>query len=653
MGIEDKKQVKPDVVQTNGNKTDQQKAQKGKKVKEKKVKEPKVKKPKEKKVKENKVKDKKVKDKKVKEPKNNKAPGMGEGSAKKAKKTRKSSIIQKFIFVASLPLTMFFILGVVSVAYMVTDTITAERKTTLETAATAVLINYENSYPGDYKLNALGQLCKGTTPISSNFSLVDALKEDTGIFTSLYYDGKCKISSVIDEAGEREYNTNADMDIYAEVVAGNTYSGDMIVAGEECFVYIAPLTNSDGSNVGIIFCGMSKAGAEATIKTKTVTMAVVFIVVFIVGIVCIPIMTNKIGKSLKLVNKDINQISTGDLTVVVNGSALKRTDEVGSIAQSTEILRNSFKEVIAKIDSTVSIVKNAAAEVDGMSSQSSRTVEDVSHAVEDIAVGANSQANETQVAADHINNVGRLIQDIAADVDILTKTAHTMGNAERDAQNILTMLDGTTIRTNEALEQFAKQTEATNQSAKEITQAVELISSIATETTLLALNAAIEAARAGDAGKGFAVVASEIQKLAEQSNRSAEKIQGIIVELMSKSNDTVEYMKVVKGAVAEQIEKIGETKTIFGSVRTSVNRSLEGIAEIGAKSTQLNAKKEHLVEIIDSLSVVSEENAASTQETTAAIEELTSMMNELAEAAAKLSELAIQLEGAISVFKVN
>lgn len=62
-----------------------------------------------------------------------------------------------------------------------------------------------------------------------------------------------------------------------------------------------------------------------------------------------------------------------------------------------------------------------------------------------------------------------------------------------------------------------------------------MISSIAEETNLLSLNASIEAARAGEAGRGFAVVASQIQKLADQSNESANQIDQIIHALIEDS----------------------------------------------------------------------------------------------------------------------
>lgn len=574
----------------------------------------------------------------------------------KVKKVKKGiSFMFRILICTILPLTFMFAISLVFSRDFIKKTIEEDRTTTLQTAASAIKSAYVYGYEGEYTVDGSGVLYKGETRLTGNNSLLDTLKNETGIESALYYGNEIKITSIMDVNGRRTLGNKAEENVYNTVKDGNTYYGEERLNRADYYVCYLPLYSDgeDGDVVGMIYVGIETTGDKQRIADKTKTSVIGLSAVFLVSLVIVTILARQMSKTMKRIDKALDTMSTGDLTVTFNDSDLKRKDEIGNIARTTQVLRDRFTKVIGEIKESVSIVKKASDNVDTMSNQSSRTVEDISHAIEEIAAGASSQADETQSAVGHVDNIGSLIRHVVEEVEVLSATASNMGEAENNAQNIMGDLVETTAKTSEAVELIATQTEVTNVSAKEIGQAVEIITNIASQTNLLSLNASIEAARAGDAGRGFAVVASEIQKLAEQSNQSAVKIQHIIDGLTVESNKTVKIMEEVKNAVSDQENKIHETKSIFGTVREGVEKSMDQINGISDESNALDVNKNKIVEVIESLSAVSEENAAATEETMASIEELTSMMLELASSANKLNELADNLENSVSVFKVE
>lgn len=116
----------------------------------------------------------------------------------------------------------------------------------------------------------------------------------------------------------------------------------------------------------------------------------------------------------------------------------------------------------------------------------------------------------------------------------------------------------------EYLGSLALQLEETSRSVTDINKAATIISDVASETNLLSLNASIEAARAGEAGRGFAVVAGEIQKLADQTEKSASEISDTVDKLNSDFERTKKYMDTISESSDTQDKKLTESMKRFG-----------------------------------------------------------------------------------------
>lgn len=331
---------------------------------------------------------------------------------------------------------------------------------------------------------------------------------------------------------------------------------------------------------------------------------------------------------------------------------LKKRDETGVMANAVAILRQELIEIINDIKGQSRELYNASEQLDEDAKNTTVTMEQVESAVGDIALGATNQATETQAATENVIVMGNMIEETSGDVSTLKATADGMKDISKDAQNLLSELMQENERTRESIDEIYRQTNITNESALKIKEATALITAIAEETNLLSLNASIEAARAGEQGRGFAVVASQIQKLAEQSSESAQKIEHITTELISDSSVAVETMQVVKDNMDAQSTKMVQTDKMFETFNSGVISSINAVDGIATKTGKLDVSRVNVVDVVQNLSAIAEENAASSEESSASVTQVTEIVTDISENANKLKAVAVKLEELVQIFKL-
>lgn len=330
----------------------------------------------------------------------------------------------------------------------------------------------------------------------------------------------------------------------------------------------------------------------------------------------------------------------------------KSKNEIGDMSRAITVLRAELVDMVAKIKGQSSVLMAAADDLTNSATETSATMEQVECAVNEIAQGATSQAAETQTATENVVAIGGMIEATSDVVNELVGHAGKMKESSKHAKSILTELDQVNKKTEKYIDVIAKQTDTTNESARKISQAASMITEIAEETNLLSLNASIEAARAGEQGRGFAVVASQIQKLAEQSNDSAQEIGAIIEVLLQDSEKAVEIMADVRSSMKEQSEHVERTDDAFGEIQNEIESSIEGMNLISEKTRNMDDARSKVVDGVQSLTAIAQENAASTEETSASVTEVSAIVSGISEKSGELRKVAQELENSMSVFKI-
>lgn len=565
----------------------------------------------------------------------------------------KVSLRSKITFLVLLPTIAVGLAAMITSTNIVTKIINREIKNQLNAASMVGIEHYQNGNTADYYMNVRGILYKGVVQITDDSSIVDRIKEYSGIEATFFYGDSRYATTWKGENGNQMLDTKLDSDVYEKVYnQGETYFlTDTTIDGVNYYAYYQPVKQpSSGEVVGCFFTGKPSNQVTSQIDQIRKQVILITLVIIVISMILASVMLWVIIKSLKKSVKDLGAVAEGELAISDQTKQIKKTDEISEIAITTVKLREALRNVIGEIMESIDLVKESSEKLSVTADKTKETTEVVKRAVNDISKGAMAQAEETTTANTHVVEMGNYIANTVSDVNQLTSKASAMNESSMEAIDILGELQDINMQTKDAIDMIYSQTNTTNLSAQKIREATNIITDIAEETNLLSLNASIEAARAGEQGRGFAVVASQIQKLAEQSDKSAKDIQAIISMLLKDSNQAVQTMEVVKDTIQKQSEKVEVSRIKVDSVNSGIKNFTEGINEIRKRTNKLDKERTHIVDIVQNLTAIAQQNAASAEETSTSTAELSITMVEVADAIDLLKRITKKLSTEVEIF---
>lgn len=416
--------------------------------------------------------------------------------------------------------------------------------------------------------------------------------------------------------------------------------------------YAAYSVTKDGKSIVIVTADEADALASINAVSKKISIGavVVFIIIAVISFIVGRLISNPIIK----ISNSISRLSDLDLREDESIEKLTRyKDEIGLMARSTRNVSEKIRNVISMISRQSENLLNTSIALVGNANDTINSLHQVEIAVSEVAEGATSQAQETSDATTNIIVMGDMIENSSEEVHRLRKSSGDIGDAAQKATEILNELLSINAKAVDAIEMIRGRINTTNESVEDIKAATVIITSIAEETNLLSLNASIEAARAGEQGRGFAVVASQIQKLAEQSNESAKKIEDITLMLIDDSNKSVAGINEVKDIMDKQSSHVKDTSNAFDRVKQNIDVSIKGLSELIDIMTRLDTARGAVTDTVQNLSAIAEENAASSQESSASVTEVGNVMDQVVPALQQLKDISQTIDENLKQFVIE
>ncbi|MBP1585946.1 MAG: diguanylate cyclase [Lachnospiraceae bacterium] len=268
----------------------------------------------------------------------------------KVKRARKGTISGHMYALAILPVILFALAVMfIGIPFLTSLMYNASEKE-LKDACLSTTLLMEASYPGDYRLTGSDHLYlyKGETDITMDYSVVDTVREATGLEITLFYKDTRILTTLTDENGTRMVGTGVASQVYKAVYEDGeeVFYHNTMIFGKPYFTYYMPLVSSHGNTQGIIAAACPVSDVNKTIRNYVIIMVAVALVLCGLMVAIVIRVTRPMTQSIESIFRFIRESSSGNDTVALDERVLRRHDELGEMGENVLNLQRSMRNMM-------------------------------------------------------------------------------------------------------------------------------------------------------------------------------------------------------------------------------------------------------------------------------------------------------------------